>query len=198
MVFQSQCMIDSCKVAMIMRIGLIPQEVLYKHTNIYGQELSLPKMISTLMEISKEKYLGMDGYTCELFRSIQDYIRRNLLRVYKDVINKNYLGFLTNKGIIKFIPKGHDPKIMTSQRLITLLNASSNVLDKPLALRLQCLIPHITRLKQTRFICRRLIIDIVVEVWGTLEWGFPLSLSLYMLTIKVLDYPLHYSTCHMD
>ena len=58
----------------------------------------------------------------------------NLKRFYKEVMLTRSLGFIINKGKIKFISKGDDLKIKTNWQHIMFLNVSYKIIVKALAL----------------------------------------------------------------
>lgn len=84
--------------------------------------------------------------------------------MYKEAVRKQSLGTDINKGIIWFIPKLQDPKLITSWRLITLLNVSYKILAKALAMHLKHILPKIICPKQTSFFRGRFILDNIITI----------------------------------
>jgi hypothetical protein len=59
------------------------------------------------------KALGLNGFPYEFYKATLDFIGLNLLQVYKEALGYGSLGAEINQGLIKFIPKARDPKLIT-------------------------------------------------------------------------------------
>jgi hypothetical protein len=72
------------------------------------------RAVCTLSERVTSKLLGMDKLPCEFSKSTSDFVGQDFLQLYKEAIGKQSLGATLKKGIIEFIPKVDDFKLLTS------------------------------------------------------------------------------------
>jgi len=114
----------------------------------------------------------LDEYLCGFLKATCDLVRIGLLRLYKEVVLKKYVGSLIKRGFIKFVPKVSGLELITNWRLITLLNVSCNIITKSMALWCWYIL-HDKYLgkKKKSFISGWYIFGNVLSIWENMEWA---------------------------
>ena len=117
-----------------------------------------------------DKSLKCDGFPCEFYKHLWEYIGPDLHKVYLEAYHSKSLGGIINKGNIKFIPKAGDLEDIFNRQPITLLNVSYKI-AKVISLKIFHLLPLIVRLEKTSFIKSRYILDNIISIWEGMEWA---------------------------
>lgn len=87
----------------------MPNKLSLAHNFFCDQLLSIDDLKEAIYSMANDKALGIDGFPCEFYKAMWDYIGHDLHQVYLEAFHSNSLGNLINKGNIKFIPKSGDP-----------------------------------------------------------------------------------------
>ena len=114
--------------------------------------------------MTNDKSPGCDGFPCEFYKHLWEYVGPDLHKVYLEAYHTKSLGAIINKGNIKFIPKARDSEDICNWRPITLLNVSYKIIAKEISLKIFHLLPLIVRLEKTSFIKSRYILDNIIDV----------------------------------
>lgn len=91
--------------------------------------------------------------------------------VYLKAINEGSLGPVSNRGLIKLLPKGKNTDYIYDWCPITLLNTSYKIIAKTLANRIKLVAMMIVCPEQTSFLGGRFILDNLMLAWETCEWA---------------------------
>lgn len=109
--------------------------------------LSLNEIATTLHEMVEDKVPSLDAFHCEFYKASWEFVGSNLLQVYHEAFHKQSLDAKINQGLIKFIPKARDLKIIINWRPITQCSIHPyKILAKALCLRKKYIIPNVIAL----------------------------------------------------
>jgi hypothetical protein len=90
-----------------------------------------------------DKSSSLCGLLCKFNKVTWDFIKSNLLQVYREVVIKKAFGYTVNKGFIKPAPKFGGPELIMNWRPTTLLNVSYKIFAKAFALRIKHILSNI-------------------------------------------------------
>ena len=114
--------------------------------------------------MADDKSPECDGFPCEFYKHLQEYIGLELHKFYLEAYHSKSLGAIINKGNIKFIPKASDPDNICNWKLITLF-------VEAISLKIHQLLPLFVWPQKTGFIKSSYILDnIIVDLEG-MEWA---------------------------
>ena len=120
--------------------GVVPRKVQGPDYTTCENPLSLSEIHETLKCMHRDKSLGYDGLPMEFFLTFQDFIKDDILHMFKEDVYKGKLSPTMNRGLIQIIPKEGNPKDIQNWRPITLLIVSYKLLAKFLASHLKWII----------------------------------------------------------
>ena len=94
------------------------------------EEVSEEELKATLNNFQKDKNLGPDGWTVELFLADYDTIGPDLLQLVEETRVNGILHLPLNSTILSLIPKKDNPESLEDYRLISLCNITYKVITK--------------------------------------------------------------------
>ena len=106
-----------------------------------------------LKSFRKNKSLGLDRLTAELYIVFWDELKSKLFQVYEDSFIKGILHETMRVGVVTLLEKnGKDRAELSNWRPITLLNVDYRILTKTSSQRLKTTLPNIIHKDQNGFI----------------------------------------------
>eukprot|EP00253_Pinus_taeda_P001849 PITA_01849 len=128
------------------------------------QDVSEEEIKLAAFGMQQDKAPGRDGFTVAFYRNHWDTIKKDYIRMVKNVFQKHKMGDNTKSSHLAFIPKDLNPLSFDRFRPISLCNVSYKIVTKILANRLKKLLPHLILENQGGFVPRRQIMDNVILI----------------------------------
>jgi len=88
-----------------------------------------------------DKALGPDGFTIAFYRTHWDIIKKDFIRMVKNIFKKTKMGENTKTSHLALVPKEPNPLSFDRFRSISLCNVSYKIVAKILANRLKSSFP---------------------------------------------------------
>jgi len=107
------------------------------------QEITEEDIRLAAFSMQQDKALGPDGFTVAFFRNHWDTIKKDFVRMTKNVFKNFNMGDNTKSSHLALIPKDPNPRSFDRFRPISLCNVSYKIVTKILANRLKKLLPHL-------------------------------------------------------
>ena len=117
-----------------------------------------------VFSMQQDKALGPDGFTVDFYRNHWDTIKKDFMRMVKNVFINHKMGDNTKSSHLALIPKDINPRSFDRFRPISLCNVSYKIVTKILANRLKKLLPHLISANQGGFVPHRQITNNVILI----------------------------------
>eukprot|EP00253_Pinus_taeda_P033497 PITA_33497 len=117
-----------------------------------------------VFSMQSDKAPSPDGFTAAFYRNHWDIIKKDYVRMVKNIFKKNKMGENTKTSHLALIPKDPNPLSFDRFRPISLCNVSYKIVTKILANILKKLLPSLISENQGGFIPKRQIIDNVILI----------------------------------
>lgn len=101
------------------------------------KEVTEEEIREAVWSLHPEKALGLDGFTIAFYRNHWETIKKDLVRMIKNVFKKYKVGGNTKASFLVLIPKESNPISLDRYRPISLCNSSYKIITKILANRLK-------------------------------------------------------------
>lgn len=111
-----------------------------------------------------DKVPGPNGFSIHFYRVWWELIKPDLLRIIRGFMRKEKIGGGSNSTLPALIPKETNPGSLDKYKLISLCNASYNIVAKLMARRIKPLLPNLISLAQGGFVKGGHILDNVIQV----------------------------------
>jgi len=134
-----------------------------------GRKISLEEVKSVVEIMLKDKSLGPDGWTQEIFSHFFHLMGRDLLEALEESRIKGSVKGSLNETFVTLIPKTSNPEPFNDFRPIALCNFSYKVISKLIALRIKDKIALCISKEQFGFLRDRLIFDAIGLAQGSLH-----------------------------
>lgn len=113
----------------------------------------MTERFTTFKRLAPNKAPGLDGFTGELFKSLQDIVKPTLLQVYNGIWSGGPYLLTGNQAIIKLLSKKRkNPLEPGSYRPILLLNLDVKILSQIVTARLANILPSLINPAQYGFV----------------------------------------------
>ena len=120
--------------------------------------LTLEECKTVLESFQENKSPGEDGFTVEFYKYFFDSIGGHLLESLNSAYEVGELSISQRRGVITLIPKDESDLVdLQNWRPVTLLNTDYKIASKPLARRIETILPKLIHPDQTGFIKGRYI-----------------------------------------
>ncbi|RVW81743.1 Transposon TX1 uncharacterized 149 kDa protein [Vitis vinifera] len=128
-----------------------------------AESLEIPftenEIYSVLMEMSGDKAPGPDGFTVAFWQNAWDFIKEEILEMFKEFHEHNSFVRSLNNTFLVLIPKKSGAEDLGDFRPISLLGGLYKLLAKVLANRLKKVIGKVVSIAQNAFVMGRQILD---------------------------------------
>eukprot|EP00253_Pinus_taeda_P007185 PITA_07185 len=128
------------------------------------QDVSEEEIKLAAFSMQQDKAPGPDGFTVAFYRNHWDTIKKDFIRMVKNVFQKHKMGVNTKSSHLALIPKDLNPLSFDHFHLISLCNVSYKIDTKILSNRLKKLLPHLISENQGGFVPHRQITDNVILI----------------------------------
>eukprot|EP00253_Pinus_taeda_P021443 PITA_21443 len=128
------------------------------------QEVTEEEIKLAAFSMQQDKAPGPDGFTVAFFRNHCETIKKDYIRMVKNVFLKHKMGNNTKSSHLALIPKDLNPLSFDRFRPISLCNVSYKIITKILANRLKKLLPFLISENQGGFVPSRQITDNVILI----------------------------------
>jgi len=128
------------------------------------QDVTEEEIRLAIFSMQLNKAPGPDGFTVAFYRTHWDTIKKDYVRMVKNVFKKFKMGNTTKASHLALIPKDLNPLSFDRFRPISLCNVSYKVVTKILANRLKELLPYSISENQGGFVPHRQITDNVILI----------------------------------
>ena len=125
----------------------------------------------TLLEMNEDKAPGPDGFTVAFWQSCWDFVKEEVVELFKEFYDKKYFAKSLNTIFLVLIPKKGGAADLRDFRHISLLGGLYKLLAKVLAHRLKKVLGKVVSVDQNAFMRERQILDTslitneVVDYW---------------------------------
>eukprot|EP00253_Pinus_taeda_P008823 PITA_08823 len=128
------------------------------------QDVSEEEIRLTTFSMQLDKAPGPDGFTVAFFRNHWDIIKKQYVKMVKNIFKKHKMGEITKSSHLVLIPKDPNPHSFECFRPISLCNVSYKIVTKILSNRLKKLLPYLISENQGGFVPKRQITDNVILI----------------------------------
>eukprot|EP00253_Pinus_taeda_P024741 PITA_24741 len=128
------------------------------------QDITKEEICAATFSMQQDKAPGPDGFTVAFYRNHWETIKKDFVRMVKNVFQNHKMGENTKSSHIALIPKEMNPLSFDIFRPISLCNVSYKIVTKILANRLKKLLPHLISENQGGFVPNRQITDNVILI----------------------------------
>lgn len=147
-----------------------------------------------LWSLADNKTPGIDGLPKEFYITFWNALKKDLLKVYKEIYKEGALGETMRKGVISLIFKKGDREEIKNWRPITLLTCDYKILSKMLTNRLSKVMSKIINSDQTCSVKGRASFMNLLLIRDTIHWATDRGLQLGILSLdqeKAFDHVNH-------
>lgn len=123
-----------------------------------------------MWQLPHDKSPRPDGMTAEVYTACWGFMDHTLVRMIHEFQSTGSLATGIKDGLIRYIPKKADKRLLKDWRPLTMLNTVYKLIAKLLANRLKLLLPKLINPQQTGFIPGRYILENISIVWLTSDW----------------------------
>eukprot|EP00253_Pinus_taeda_P009681 PITA_09681 len=135
-----------------------------QQNNDLEKQVSEEEVREATWSMQPDKAPGPYGFTISFYRAHWDIIKKDLIRMVKNVFKKIKMGENTKSSHLALIRKESNPLSFDRYRPISLCNVSYKIVTKILANRLKKLLPTLISENQGGFVPKRQIMDNVILV----------------------------------
>jgi len=128
------------------------------------QEVTEEEIREAAFSMQQDKAPGPDGFTVAFYRNHWDTIKKDFVRMVKNVFKNHKMGDNTKSSHLALIPKDVNPRSFDSFQPISLCNVSYKIVTKILTNRLKKLLPYLISENQGGFVPHRQITDNVILI----------------------------------
>eukprot|EP00253_Pinus_taeda_P012762 PITA_12762 len=128
------------------------------------QEVSEEEIRLAAFSMQLDKTPGPDGFTVAFYRNHWGIIKKDFVRIVRNIFKKHKMGENTKSSHLALIPKDPNPLSFEHFRPISLCNVSYKIVTKILANRLKKLLPSLISENQGDFVPRRQITNNVILI----------------------------------
>lgn len=128
------------------------------------KDVSEEEIHMATFSMQPDKAPGPDGFTVTFFKNHWDTIKKDYVRMVKNVFKNCKMGENTKSSHLALIPKDINPLSFNQFRPISLCNVSYKIVTKILANRLKNLLPNLISENQGGFVPHRQITDNVILI----------------------------------
>eukprot|EP00253_Pinus_taeda_P005207 PITA_05207 len=128
------------------------------------QEVTEEEIKLSVFSMQQDKAPGPDGFTVAFYRNHWETIKKDFIRMVKNVFLKCKMGNSIKSSHLALIPKDPNPLSFDRFHPISLCNVSYKIITKILANRLKNLLPSLISENQGGFVPRRQITDNVILI----------------------------------
>lgn len=128
------------------------------------QDVTEEEIRLAIFNMQPDKAPGPDGFTITFYKNHWDIIKKDYVRMVKNVFKKFKMGNNTKASHLALIPKDLNPLSIDCFRPISLCNVSYKVVTKILANKLKKLLPYLISENQGGFVPHRQITDNVILI----------------------------------
>eukprot|EP00253_Pinus_taeda_P020133 PITA_20133 len=136
------------------------------------QDITEEEIRATTFSMQQDKASGPDGFTVTFYRNHWETIKKDFVRMVKNVFKNHKMGENTKSSHIALIPKEVNPLSFNRFRPISLCNVSYKIVTKILANRLKKLLPHLISENQGGFVPSKQITDNVILIQEVIHNSF--------------------------
>lgn len=119
------------------------------------QEIAEEEIKVAIWGLHPDKAPGPDGFTIAYYRQHWQIIKKDLVRMIKNVFIKKKMGGFTKSSYLALIPKDVRPSTFSRFRPISLCNSSYKTITKIIANRIKKVLPEIISKNQGGFVPNR-------------------------------------------
>ena len=134
-------------------------------------KLSVKECFDCLQSFENNKSPGNDGLTVEFNKTFWNSLGNLLVDCLNCLYDSGELSNTQKQAIIKLIEKkGKDKRHISNWRPISLINVDTKIGSKPIAKRLQKVLPKIKHFNQNAYVKGRTILDAVRTIYDILDY----------------------------
>eukprot|EP00253_Pinus_taeda_P028357 PITA_28357 len=145
-------------------LSLIENKISESQNRELDQEVTKEEIKWSVFSMQQDKAPGQDGFTVAFYRNHWETIKKDLIRMVKNVFLKYKMGNNIESSHLALIPKDSNPQSFDRFRPISLCNVSYKIITKILANRLKNLLPSLISENQGGFVPSRQITDNVILI----------------------------------
>eukprot|EP00253_Pinus_taeda_P015965 PITA_15965 len=145
-------------------LSLIENKISDLQNKELDQEVTEEEIKLSVFSMQQDKAPGPDGFTVAFYRNNWETIKKDFIRMVKNVFLKCKMGNNIKSSHLALIPKDINPLSFDRFRPISLCNVSYKVITKILANRLKKLLPFLISENQGGFVPRRQTMDNVILI----------------------------------
>jgi len=128
------------------------------------KEITEEEVVAAIWSLHPNKAPGPDKFTIAFFRSHWYTIRKDFLRMVKNVFKKKEQGSNTKSSYLALVPKESNPSTFNRYRPISLCISSYNIITNIIENRIKEVLPIIISKNQGGFVPNKKIIDNIIIV----------------------------------
>eukprot|EP00253_Pinus_taeda_P005844 PITA_05844 len=135
-----------------------------EHNQELDQDITEEEIRAATFSMQQDKAPGPDGFTVAFYRQHWETIKKDFIRMIKNVFRNHKLGENTKSSHIALIPKEANPLSFDRFHPISLCNVSYKIITKILANRLKKVLPLLISENQGGFVPSRQITENVILI----------------------------------
>ena len=128
------------------------------------------ELFTTLNSMNNGKSPRLDGVSCEFYKSMWYIVVNDFSHMDSESFSTRCLIEFINQGLIMLIPNNSLGDTIEGWRSITLLSIAYKIMANAMALQFRDVEKKIMHKEQPWYVQGRIIMDIMISTWESMEW----------------------------